>query len=137
MQKLPRPWRQLNYFQSRTSDSIRGFVRPSVGWTVGWSVRVDRVERVRKHAFPPLPTRPRLVLAGYPALLSLVLITPLTLNNHSRVALNVANEYGDKFSQIRKEGSFNTCKFQHRGIKLHRCLTIFQLIQTFFFKANL
>ena len=25
-------------FQSRTSDSIRGFVRPSVGQLIGWSV---------------------------------------------------------------------------------------------------
>ena len=42
-------------------------VRPSVRWSVGPSVSTSR--KVGKRAFPPLPTRPRLVLAVYPALL--------------------------------------------------------------------
>ena len=54
----------------RQRISIRGFVRPSVGPLVRWSVGPSRSSRkVGKHAFPPLPTRPRLVLAVYPALL--------------------------------------------------------------------
>ena len=40
---------------------MRGFVRRSVR-------RGDQVEKVSKRTFPPLPTRPRLVLAVYPAL---------------------------------------------------------------------
>ena len=40
-------------------------VRRSVGPSVR---RGDRVEKLRKRAFPPPPTRPRLVLAVYPAL---------------------------------------------------------------------
>ena len=49
---------------------------PSVGWLVGrfgWLVCHARVENDRivwKRAFSPLPTRPRLVLAVYPALFS-------------------------------------------------------------------
>ena len=60
-------------FLLRTSDSIRGFVHPLVGWSASWSVRHARVENDRlvwKRAFSPLPTRPRLVLAVYPALFS-------------------------------------------------------------------
>ena len=38
---------------------------------VGWLVSPSRSsQKVGKHAFPPLPTRPRLELAVYPALLS-------------------------------------------------------------------
>ena len=41
-----------------------------VGRLVGWLVGPSRSSRkVGKHSFPPLPTRPRLVLAVYPALL--------------------------------------------------------------------
>ena len=44
-------------------------VRPSVGWLVGWLVGPWWSSwKVWKRAFPPLPTRPRLVLAMYPAL---------------------------------------------------------------------
>ena len=42
----------------------------SVRWTVSPSVRwyVSTSRKVGKHAYPPLPTRPQLVLAVYPAL---------------------------------------------------------------------
>ena len=51
-------------------------VRPSVGWSVGpWT----RVEKWGKHAFPPLPTRPRLVLAVYPALFKILNLSSLKL----------------------------------------------------------
>ena len=46
-------------------------VRRSVGPSVR---RGDRVEKLRKRAFPPPPTRPRLVLAVYPALLFMTCI---------------------------------------------------------------
>ena len=55
-------------FLSRTSDSIGGFVRPSVGWLVGRSVGPSRSSwKVGKRAFLPLPTRPQL-MAVHPAL---------------------------------------------------------------------
>ena len=57
----------LNQFFSRGLATLRGFVRPFVGLSIHWSVSTSR--KVEKHAFPPLPTCPRLVLAVYPALL--------------------------------------------------------------------
>ena len=59
---MPSPISSLS-FQLRTRNSIRGFVRPSVGPSV------DTSRKVGKRAFPPLPTRPQLVWAVYPALL--------------------------------------------------------------------
>ena len=60
----------------RTRNSIRGFVRPSVRRLVR---RGDRVEKVRKRAFPPMPTRPRQVLAVFPALVSFISFPSLFL----------------------------------------------------------
>ena len=56
----------MNCLLLRTRNSIRGFVHPLVRQSVGRSVDTSR--KVRKRAFPPLPTRPQLV-AVYPALL--------------------------------------------------------------------
>ena len=52
---------------------IRGFVRPSVCWSVRWSWWSSW--KVWKCAFPPLPTRPQLVLAMYPALFTITWIS--------------------------------------------------------------
>ena len=46
----------------RPRISISGFVRPLDRWSVGPSVMVIKLE-MWKRAFPPLPTRPQLVLA--------------------------------------------------------------------------
>ena len=57
------------HFQLRTRNSMRCFVRRSVGLSVGPSVDTSR--KLGKRAFPPLPTRPQLVWAVYPALFHL------------------------------------------------------------------
>ena len=76
-------------------------VRPSsVGWLVGWSVgrsvgpsRSSR--KVGKHAFPPLPTRPRLVLAVYPALFFLCFFSSLLDSHSSELPLPILLEVQD------------------------------------------
>ena len=54
----------------RVFPSVCPLVHRSVGPSVGWSVGplVSTSQKVGKRAFRPLPTRPRLVLAVYPAL---------------------------------------------------------------------
>ena len=64
-----------NSFYSRTSDSRRGFVRPSVGRSIGWSasVRHARVEKWENMHFRPYP----------PGLILVILLTePVGLAPH-------------------------------------------------------
>ena len=60
------PHISMSSIHSSVGPSVRRSVGPSVRRSVGPSVSTSR--KVGKRAFPPLPTRPRLVLAVYPAL---------------------------------------------------------------------
>ena len=62
-------WRSKNHKDERflvADTQLYKSLCPSVRPSVRPSVNTSR--KVRKHAFPPLPTRPQLVLAVYPAL---------------------------------------------------------------------
>ena len=95
----------------RTSNSKRGFVRPSVCWSVRPSVRrsVSTSQKVGKGAYPPLPTRLQLVLAVYPALFDRTQSKRwMRLYNSSLAVMPLQAEYSLKLKIISLFFSFFT-----------------------------
>ena len=87
-----------NHFQLRTRNSIRGFVRPSVGWLVGWSVgRSVTLESKSGKTHISAPAHPSATDGLYLALFMAVFMNLNTVN------INLSDYSKPQFSEKKKK----------------------------------